>query len=84
MVRFVRNRANDPSAASQSEADTLAEAFALLYDDLFEPVYRYCRIRVTNPSDAEDMTAPIFTKAFASYPPDALSAPKTHRSWQSR
>jgi RNA polymerase sigma-70 factor (ECF subfamily) len=78
MVRFVRNRTNDPSAASQSEADTRTEAFALLYDDLFEPVYRYCRIRITNPSDAEDMTAAIFAKAFASYPPEKL---ESTRSW---
>lgn len=78
MVRFGRGRANDPDETPAIEANARTEAFAVLYDELFEPVYRYCRIRIANPSDAEDLTAAIFAKAFAGYPPGKL---ESTRSW---
>lgn len=78
MGRFGRNRATDREAVSPGEADARARAFALLYDELFDPVYRYCRIRIADPSDAEDMAAAIFARAFAAYPP---AKQESTRSW---
>jgi RNA polymerase sigma-70 factor (ECF subfamily) len=78
MVRIGRNRTRDRGDASGNDPDARASAFALLYDELFESVYRYCRIRIADPIDAEDMTAAIFTRAFAAYPPARAEAT---RSW---
>ena len=40
-------------------------AFAELYDTNVDSVYRYVLYRVREPSDAEDITADVFTRAFA-------------------
>ncbi len=40
-------------------------AFAELYDSYVDSVYRYLLYRVREPSDAEDMTSEVFTRAFA-------------------
>ena len=40
-------------------------AFAELYDTHVDSVYRYVLYRVREPSDAEDITADVFTRAFA-------------------
>lgn len=40
-------------------------AFAELYDAHADSVYRYLLYRVREPSDAEDLTSEVFTRAFA-------------------
>lgn len=40
-------------------------AFAELYDTNVDSVYRYVLYRLREPSDAEDLTADVFTRAFA-------------------
>jgi RNA polymerase sigma-70 factor (ECF subfamily) len=40
-------------------------AFAELYDAHCDAVYRYVLYRVREPSDAEDLTSEVFTRAFA-------------------
>ncbi len=40
-------------------------AFAELYDTHCDAVYRYVLYRVREPSDAEDLTSEVFTRAFA-------------------
>jgi len=40
-------------------------AFAELYDQHVDAVYRYVLYRVREPSDAEDVTSDVFTRAFA-------------------
>src|ERR671922_431530 len=41
------------------------EAFAELYDEYVDRVYRYLLYRVRDASDAEDLTSEVFTRAFA-------------------
>lgn len=41
------------------------EAFAELYDEYVERVYRYLLYRVRDSSEAEDLTSEVFTRAFA-------------------
>lgn len=75
MIRFGHNRA---SGANGFEADPNGETFAGLYEEFFDTVYRYCRIRVADRRDAEDLAAAIFTKAFAAFPP---AKRESNRSW---
>jgi RNA polymerase sigma-70 factor (ECF subfamily) len=78
VASFGRNRLNDRDDAPQSAAQRRANAFATLYDEFFDSVYRYCRLRIADPADAEDMAAAIFARAFAAYPP---ARAESTRSW---
>ena len=70
------------SEAQLSDAEIVAagdpEQFTQLYDRYVDHIYRYCRLRLANPADAEDATAIVFTKAFAAFPPAPTGS---FRSW---
>lgn len=63
---------------TDAPANPAAGRFAALYDEHVDHIYRYCRLRIDDPADAEDTAALIFAQAFAAYPP-ADSA--SFRSW---
>jgi RNA polymerase sigma-70 factor (ECF subfamily) len=42
-----------------------AEAFALLYESYLDRIYRHIHYRVSNPSDAEDLTQRVFMQAWS-------------------
>ena len=42
------------------------EAFARLYEDYFDRVYRYVALKIGNRTEAEDMTQQVFLKAYKS------------------
>lgn len=44
------------------------EAFAQLYEEYFDKIYRYIAIRVGNEAEAEDLTQQVFLKALKSIP----------------
>ena len=44
------------------------EAFGLLFDHFYGPVYRYVAARVGRPSDAEDLAQLVFVKALEALP----------------
>ncbi len=74
-MRFGRDRAG---TRAQDERAARRDAFAMVYEELFDAVYRYCRIRVADARDAEDLTAVIFARAFAAFPPEQAAS---MRSW---
>ena len=43
-------------------------AFAPLYDRYFDPVYRYCHVRLGNRAEAEDATSLVFARALGALP----------------
>lgn len=43
-----------------------ADAFAQLYDLYFDRIYRFVRLKLNNPADAEDVTAGVFLNAWRS------------------
>ena len=45
-----------------------SEAFAVLYESYFTPLYRYICFRVSDKEDADDLTQEVFLKAYASFP----------------
>lgn len=51
-----------------------AAPFEAVYDDFFDPVYRYCRVRIADPAEAEDAAALVFANAFAAYPPEQATS----------
>jgi RNA polymerase sigma-70 factor (ECF subfamily) len=53
-------------------------AFEAVYDRYADAILRYCRVRIDDPTDAEDAAALIFTRAFAAFPPRDQSS---LRSW---
>jgi RNA polymerase sigma-70 factor (ECF subfamily) len=65
----VRQRGPDDDRTAQ---------FAALYDEYVDPIYRYCRLRIGNPAEAEDAAALVFTKAFAAFTPED---DRSFRSW---
>ncbi|MGH2549297.1 MAG: sigma factor, partial [Thermomicrobiales bacterium] len=75
MTRFGRNQAR---GTGEVDADPRDQAFAALYAEFFDSVYRYCRIRIADAHDAEDLAAAIFAKAFAAFPP---AKRESTRSW---
>ncbi len=45
-----------------------SEAFSVLYEAYFTPLYRYVYFRVSDESDAADLTQETFLKAYQSFP----------------
>lgn len=54
------------------------DAFVVLYQRYADRVLTYCRLRIGNVHDAEDVAAQIVTNAYAAFPPDARG---TYRAW---
>lgn len=52
---------DDASLIAAARADP--RAFAPLYDRYFQPIYRYCYVRLADREAAEDATSEIFFKA---------------------
>src|SRR3989344_5112069 len=42
------------------------EAFGILYEEYFTPIYRFIYFRVKNRTDAEDISQNVFIKAYSS------------------
>jgi RNA polymerase sigma-70 factor (ECF subfamily) len=53
-------------------------AFEQLYERYVDGIYRYCRLRLPTVVDAEDVTATVFERAFAAFPPKTTGA---FRGW---
>lgn len=53
-------------------------AFEALYDRYADRILRYCRYRIENLTDAEDLAAHILARAYGGFPPDQRS---TFRAW---
>jgi RNA polymerase sigma-70 factor (ECF subfamily) len=70
---------------AEAEADLIArathdpQAFALLYRQYLNPVYRYCYHRLGSKEAAEDVTSQVFAKALAALP--AYRGERPFRSW---
>jgi RNA polymerase sigma-70 factor, ECF subfamily len=56
----------DPREIARRAAERDTEAFSLLYEENLDTVYRYVFYKVSNPTVAEDLTAEVFAKAWAS------------------
>jgi len=56
------------------------EAFAQLYEEHFDKIYRYLALRVGNEMEAEDMTQQVFLKALQSISFDHLRKKKKRSS----
>lgn len=54
------------------------DAFVVLYRRYVGPVSSYCRMRIGNIQDAEDVAAQVFMNAYAAFPPDDRA---TLRAW---
>lgn len=61
-------RAGDCDAALAEAAKIDRHAFGELYERYYTRVYRYVYHRLGNPSDSEDITALVFTKALEALP----------------
>ena len=59
--------ASDAELVARARAGE-TEAFGLLYQRYFDPIYRYLRARVPEASDAEDLAATVFLQAYQSLP----------------
>lgn len=76
---------DDSTPISVVEADLIAratrdpQAFALLYRQYLDPVYRYCYHRLGSKEAAEDVTSQIFAKALAAL--SAYHGERPFRSW---
>jgi RNA polymerase sigma factor (sigma-70 family) len=58
--------------------DQRRAAFTAFHDEHATAILRYCRLRISNSHDAEDVAADIFLQAWRAYPPDDRGSP---RSW---
>ncbi len=54
------------------------DAFTVLYGRYAPLILAYCRLRITDPNDAEDVAAQIFANAWRGFPPDDRG---TFRAW---
>lgn len=54
------------------------DAFVVLYERYAARILTFCRVRIGNVHDAEDVAAQIFTNAYVAFPPDARGA---YRAW---
>ena len=74
---------DDQMLSTLSDAHLIAwpdreAAFSILYSRYASNVLVYCRLRVSDPHDAEDLAASIFTNAWSAFPPDNRGS---FRSW---
>src|SRR5258708_4377090 len=68
-MRLAPQQADLPGDQEDDDQQNMAQArqdvaaFAPLYERYFHRIYAYCRRRVDSPSDAEDLTSLVFTRA---------------------
>jgi RNA polymerase sigma-70 factor (ECF subfamily) len=58
-----------------------ADAFGILYALYFDRVYLYARLKMGNPTDAEDLTATVFLKAWKSIDRFSPKAGSSFAGW---
>ncbi len=75
-LRWRSNR-TDPMHAEPEISSRVAQ-FADLYEEHARAVLRYCQLRISDPHEAEDAAALIFTRAFGAWPP---ANPEAARAW---
>ena len=63
---MIENREEEALVRSAQQGDR--DAFAQLYEANVERIYRYLLARLTEPADAEDVTAEVFMQAMKSLP----------------
>jgi RNA polymerase sigma-70 factor (ECF subfamily) len=79
MRRWIRLRAKERAGPEQrASVDDRTAHFTALYEEYVDPIYRYCRVRIDDPAEAEDAAALVFTKAFAAFTPEDN---RSFRSW---
>ncbi len=62
----ISNLKNDPIKLMQLAKAGSADAFGMIYNLYFTPIYRYIQFRVKNKAEAEDLTHTVFLKVYQS------------------
>jgi len=66
LSRILKMRAESWKSSMENKQECDGSGFLRLYDEYYDKIYVYIYRRVCNRHDAEDLTADVFLKAFAS------------------